>query len=256
MHTARSLIVSPYLVVSNACPPSPHMPPLHHTCPPFHHTCPPLPHMSPLCHACAPLPPPSNHTCLLATMHPQQPRMPSRQTCTSLSNHASPPATMHTPAPWQPCMPPPRNLAPPANTHAPPCEQNQTRLWKHNLAPTLRAVAMSNYIETRIHPSTLLLVLQPHLYIENPPPIVKFPNSNCNRNSYPVNIHSTTKKCWIMALCRSLATHISMFTYKYRCDGASSSSLRSCFYTIDKMCLHKSRTRLDPFVPFQSSGIV
>ena len=45
----------------------------------------------------------------------------------------------------------------------------------------------------RYCPSPLLLVLQPHLYIENHPPNVKFPNSNCNRNSYPVNIHSTTE---------------------------------------------------------------
>ena len=47
-----------------------------------------------------------------------------------------PPRTMH--------PPPPPDQAPPRD-HAPsPCEQNHTRLWKYNLAPTsLRAVIMS-----------------------------------------------------------------------------------------------------------------
>ena len=174
--------------------------PLHHTCPPFTIHAPLFTTHVPPCHTCLPF---ATHAPLChppATIHASwQPCTPSNHACPP-GKHAHPSATMH--PPQQPCTPPPpgnhacpppRNHAPPATTHAPPCEQNQTRLWKHNLAPTLRAVAMSNYIETRIHPSTLLLVLQPHLYIENPPPIVKFPNSNCNRNSYPVNIHSTTK---------------------------------------------------------------
>ena len=89
MRTTRSLILSPYLVVSHACPPSPH---------------PPLPHIHPLHHACPPL-------------------------C-----HAHPPATTHVPLLWQPRTPLPR-------------EQNHTRLWKHNLAPTsLRAVKIQEML--------------------------------------------------------------------------------------------------------------
>ena len=80
MHTTRSLIVSPYLVVSHTCPPLPHMPPLRHTWP-LHHACPPLPHM-PLRQPCMP---PSNHACHPATTHAH------------LATMHTPPATMHAP---------------------------------------------------------------------------------------------------------------------------------------------------------------
>ena len=110
MRTARSLTVSPYLVVSHAPPPEqPCMPPREQPC----------------------TPPQSNHACPL-----EQPRMPPR------SNHACPPprATMHGPRsnhtcpPWsnhappleQPCTPPGQPRTPPgatthprATTHAP-----------------------------------------------------------------------------------------------------------------------------------------
>ena len=73
MRTARSLIISPYLIVSHTCPPpSSCMPPLHHACPLSPHMPPPLPCMppfamhapltmhTPLCHTCPPL---GNHAC-------------------------------------------------------------------------------------------------------------------------------------------------------------------------------------------------
>ena len=140
MRTARSLTVSPYLVISHAHPPGatmhaplkqPCMPPRsNHTCPPgSNHACPPReqpctppqeqPHMPPLgvtMHA----PPGSNHACPLgATMHaPKQPRTP-----------LPPRATTHAPLPEQPRM-------------LPPCGQNvDTRFWKYYLAPgSVRAV--------------------------------------------------------------------------------------------------------------------
>ena len=112
MRTVRSLIASPYLVISHACPPraTMHTPRSNHAWPPratthapprSNHACPPRSN-----HAC---PPGSNHTPPL-----EQPHTPPQQPCTPLqsnhacppSNHAHPPgATMHTP--WeQPCMPP------------------------------------------------------------------------------------------------------------------------------------------------------
>ena len=72
MRTARSLILSPYLVISDARPPR-HAALLHHACPL-------LPCMPPF----TTHPPFTRHA-------PQQPHMP--------------PATTH--APWQPCMPSP-----------------------------------------------------------------------------------------------------------------------------------------------------
>ena len=98
MRTARSLTVSPYLIVSHTCPPrinhahppeEPRMPPppraTMHALPGSNHACPP----GATTHA----PPQSNHT------PPEQPRTPP------WSNHACPPratthpprATMHTP---------------------------------------------------------------------------------------------------------------------------------------------------------------
>ena len=82
MRTTRSLTVSPYLVISLACPPPPGS---NHTCPPEQ------PHT-----------PRSNHTC-----PPEQPCMP-------------PGAIMHTPT-EQPCMPPRSNQArPPGSNHTCP----------------------------------------------------------------------------------------------------------------------------------------
>ena len=106
MRTARSLIVSPYLVVSHACPPGAtmHAPPRsNYACPPEQPCIPPQEQPR--------MPPPG------ATTHapPEQPRMPPRSnhacppgatTHAPGSNHAHPPgATMHAP-PEQPCMPP------------------------------------------------------------------------------------------------------------------------------------------------------
>ena len=114
MRTARSLIVSLYLVVSHACPPfdtpQMHTLPLRSPC-----TCPhcavknrlnkffmpctyPLPRIPPsfAMHT----PPPSNHAC-------------------SPGNHACPPATTH--PPQQPCTPPRQPRMPPGN-HAPPLQ--------------------------------------------------------------------------------------------------------------------------------------
>ena len=78
MHATRSLIVSPYLIISHTCPSreQPHTPPSNHACPPgSSHACPPGSN-----HACPPgattHAPRSNHACL-----PQeQPRMPPRAT--------------------------------------------------------------------------------------------------------------------------------------------------------------------------------
>ena len=105
MHTACSVIISPYLIISHACPPR-------HTClpsscmPPTMHT-PQQPCLPP-----ATMPAPSNHA------HPPQ------QPCMSPGNHARPPTTMH--APWQPCMPP-SNHTPPSNHACPPfCGQTHT----------------------------------------------------------------------------------------------------------------------------------
>ena len=108
MHTARSLTVSPCLIISHACPP----PQSNHTCPPSNNAGPPpeQPCMPPRATTHIPRATmyalQSNHACTppRATTHapreqphmpPKQPRMPPQ------SNHACPPK--------QPCMPPPQN---------------------------------------------------------------------------------------------------------------------------------------------------
>ena len=102
MGTARSLIVSPYLVVSHACPPF-----IMHVSLPMH--APHSPCMPPFAmHA------PSNHAHPLATTHPTP------------SNHACPPTTMHTP--WQPYMPTGNHTCPPGN-HACPHVDSYKCLW-------------------------------------------------------------------------------------------------------------------------------
>ena len=92
VHTARSWIVSPYLVVSHTHSPGeqPHMPPpaatMHN--PPSNHACPP--------------PRATTHAPPVATMH----NPPSNHACPPQSNHACPLEQPHMP-PWeQPCMPP------------------------------------------------------------------------------------------------------------------------------------------------------
>ena len=87
MCTARSLIISPYLVVSHACPPpeQPHMPP-------------------PGATTHAPPPGATMHAPLGPTMH-----IPPRtnHACPPQNNHACPPPSNHTCPPWeQPCTPP------------------------------------------------------------------------------------------------------------------------------------------------------
>ena len=125
MRTARPLIVSPYLVVSHACPPpreQPCMPP-----PGSNYACPP-PQEQP----CTPPPeqphvplPRSNHAC-----PPEQPCTPPQATM-----HAPLGATMH--APLGATM-----HAPPGSNYArPPCGQNDRHVQKHNLRKLrLRAV--------------------------------------------------------------------------------------------------------------------
>ena len=123
MRTARSLIVSLYLIISHTCPPfAMHAP----------FATPPLPCMPPLPppatmhtpsnHACHP---PGNHTCPSATMHAPLATMHAPlatmhapwKPCTP----PSPPRTMHAPFPWQPCIAPQQPCMP-------PCEQNHTHL--------------------------------------------------------------------------------------------------------------------------------
>ena len=131
MRTARSLIISPYVVISHTCPPFTMHTPLCHACLPFScmppltmHT--PLAHMLPLHHAChppvpcmpPPLPhmPPNNHACPLATMlAPQQPCTPPTMH-TPWQPHMLPHNHMHPP---QPCMPPSNHTCPLATMHAP-----------------------------------------------------------------------------------------------------------------------------------------
>ena len=124
MRTARSLIVSLYLVISHACLPfTTHIPFTTHT--PLHHA----PSLQP-CMA------PSNHAC------PQEPCMPPR-TMHAPSNHAHPPS---------PHMSPSNHACPPANTHAlitmhappsnharpPPCGQNSWHASENIALPQLR----------------------------------------------------------------------------------------------------------------------
>ena len=158
MRTARSLIVSPYLVVSHArptgsnhaciSPEQPHMPPQEQPCMTSEQPC---------------MPPRSNHTCPLgatthtppgATMH-----APQEQPCM-----LPPGATMHAP-PEQPCMPPsprtppshtrpwpcmppshacppPSHARPPA-THAPCHERHPHPCGQNQLSTSLRAVMTS-----------------------------------------------------------------------------------------------------------------
>ena len=123
MRTARSLTVSPYLVVSHACPlrEQPHMlppgsshahPQSNHACPLSNHTCPPKATM----HA-----PQSNHTPPGATtLLLEQPRMPPR------SNHASPRATMHAP---------PNNQTTPGSYHGRPPVHRITNMGKNITLP-------------------------------------------------------------------------------------------------------------------------
>ena len=110
MHTARSLIVSPYLVVSHACPPweQPCMPPQSNHAPPLGattHAPPEQPCMPPclgaIMHTHTP-PPRSKHTCHppRATMH--APPTGATTHPPSGSNHARLPLE-------QPHMPPPRS---------------------------------------------------------------------------------------------------------------------------------------------------
>ena len=115
MRTAHSLTISPYLVVSHACPQEqPCMPPT--------------------------APPQSNH----ATMH-----APQEQPCTPQNNHALPGATTppwsnHACPPEQPCMPPQSNHACLPGATTPP--------WSNHECPpraTMHA-PQSNHIPT--HP--------------------------------------------------------------------------------------------------------
>ena len=135
MCTAHSLTVSPYLVVSHACPnrEQPHMPPEQ----------PCMPQPGATTHA-----PQSNHTCPPM----EQPCMPPRSNHTpylrisSYAMHAPPGATTHVPQ-EQPCMPPRATThapweqpctQPPQSNHAPPQEQQC-------MAPEQPCTPTSNY---------------------------------------------------------------------------------------------------------------
>ena len=89
MCTAHSLTVSPYLVVSHACPPW-----SNHACPPEQPCTPQATHVCP----------PSKHAPPQATMHAprERPCMPHPR-----SNHTHTPREQPCTPPWeQPCMPP------------------------------------------------------------------------------------------------------------------------------------------------------
>ena len=114
MHTARSLIVSPYLIVSHACPPR-----SNHAHPPSsNHTCPPATMHAPRATMHTSL----EQLCMCPWEQPCTPRG-SNHTCPPGSNHAHQTEQPHTPPPpWeQPCMPPGSNYTCPrgATTHAP-----------------------------------------------------------------------------------------------------------------------------------------
>ena len=90
MRTARSLIISPYLIVSHTCPPgaTTHAPQSNHACPPGSNHAPPW--SNPACPpgATTHAPPQSNHAC-----------PPQEQPCTPhspQSNHACPPVNRMT----------------------------------------------------------------------------------------------------------------------------------------------------------------
>ena len=114
MRTARSLIVSPYLVISHACPPS------NHACPPrSNHACPPGATTHAPCEQ--PCTPQSNHA------------PPLEQPCmTPWSNNAHPPgATMHAPSQSNhACLPSPQEQprTPQEEPCTPPCEQNDKQV--------------------------------------------------------------------------------------------------------------------------------
>ena len=126
MRTARSLIVYPYLVVSQPRPPPPFTThaPLRHACPPFTMHAPfdmhgPFTMHAPPTTMHAPwqpcMPSTGNHACPLQPCMPldNQAHPPGNHACHP-GNHACPPATIH--APWQPRTPAPMNRI----THA--CE--------------------------------------------------------------------------------------------------------------------------------------
>ena len=122
MRTARSLIVSPYLVVSHAHPPpgaTMHAPPATMHAPP-----------GATMHTAG-----SNHTC---------PPRATTHTSPSKSNHACPPprATMQAPPGANTHTPGATTHAPLSNHAHPPVDRIvDTRFWKYYLAPTsLRAV--------------------------------------------------------------------------------------------------------------------
>ena len=109
MRTARSLIVSPYLVISHACPPR-----SNHACPPEQPCTPPSSN-----YACTPW---SNHA------HPwEQPHIPPRSihTCLPLPEQPCMP-----PLPEQPCMPP--LLEQPCR---PPPRGKHTHPWGNHTCP-------------------------------------------------------------------------------------------------------------------------
>ena len=145
MRTARSLIVSPYLVVSHARPPgaTTHAPPAATTHAPREQPCMPprsnhaWPPQGATTHApleqpCMPPPPVSNHACPR-----EQPCMPlgaTMHTPSGATMHAPPGATTHASA-----TPPP----PPATTHAPAVDRI-TDTCKNITFPQLRLRAVKS----------------------------------------------------------------------------------------------------------------
>ena len=145
MRTARSLTVSPYLVVSptHTPPPQeqPHMPPWEqlHMPPWSNHACPPgaTTHTPRSNHAC----PPRATTPPRATMYTpwEQPHTPQEQPCMPPSQEqpCMPPGSNHACPPEQPCMPAQQPCMPPqATMHAPPVNRMTNRCKNITLPQT------------------------------------------------------------------------------------------------------------------------
>ena len=140
MCTACSLIVSPYLVISHACPPEqPHMPPRSNHAHPLGATM-----HAPRATTHAPwsnhAPPGSNHACPpRAAMHapPEQPHMPPR-------------ATMH--APWeQLCMAPSKQPCTP--------QRNQTCPPVDRMTDMCKNITFTNFVCGWLKIQTINLIL-------------------------------------------------------------------------------------------------
>ena len=155
MRTARSLTVSPYLVVSHACPPrstthppeQPCMPPqCNHACPPLEQPCTPLPPLEQPCMLLPPweqpyMPPNATMHAPLWSNHARRSPLWSNHACCSPpgSNHTCPPRSNHACPPWeQPRMPPLLTESQTGDTHAHPWTELLTHTSENITLPQLR----------------------------------------------------------------------------------------------------------------------